>query len=301
MKKYPKMKDLEGLKGIEYLERLKADGTLDQMLEEIGNKLRSEVGSSVDGRLTYSQISKVQLILLNHFIYISDDSQYEKADFWDPTSYMDAMFAFSQNGKFKGDCDSYGYAILGILYYVFRYNKKDLYRVACGTETGEGHFVAWARSSDGYLYQVENRLQEPKSVKFMRDKGYEFWDYSPMTRVDKWFKAESFVSKEIYNTPNNLESDCAEFTVSKAISVHKSKTLVKEWFQLASGAAISTVSVVTTNPDAIASTIQANQGDLSQFIDGKFIGLFIAGLGLVGIYLRTITNKDVDHKDNYDH
>jgi len=147
---------------------------------------------------------------------------------------------------------------------------------------------------------MENRVQKPRSVKYMRDKGYEYMHYSKMTNVDRWYKADKRAAEIIYNTPSGLASDEAEFTIDKATAITKSKTLVKEWFQIASGSAITAVSVIKSNPEAIATTLSANKSDLSQFIGVEYIGLFVALLGFIGVYLRTITNKDVDNKIDYE-
>jgi hypothetical protein len=134
----------------------------------------------------------------------------------------------------------------------------------------------------------------------MRDLGYDYKHYSKMTNVDRWFVAKKRASEIIYNTPNDLASDAPEFTVDKATAITKSKTLVKEWFQVASGSAISVVSVIKNNPEAVASTLSANKADISQFVGAEYVGLFITILGFVGIYIRTITNKDIQHKIDYE-
>jgi hypothetical protein len=241
---------------------------------------------------SYKTIKTAHQFIMRFFTYTPDEDMFQKADFWDTEGLAKLLIC----GFIKDDCDGAGYPILELLYRVFLFAKKDLYRVACGTETNEGHFVAWARGSDGYLYQVENRLQEPKSVKFMRNKGYEFWDYSPMTRVDRWFKAESFVSKEIYKTPNDLASDKPKFTLSKAFRIDKSKTLIKNWASVAIG---STVTIVSQNSRDIVDTLQANESNISKFLDPSTLGIIMTILGLTGVFLRTVTNKDVDEKKEY--
>jgi hypothetical protein len=249
------------------------------------------------GLLSYDQLAKLQTYLLTKFHYVSDDWQFNEDDLWDTTVWAEAILC---DDFFDDDCDGFGYAVLGILYYVFGYSRNQLERVACRTETKEGHFVCWVPADTGVIYQMENRVKKPRSVKYMRDLGYEYWHYSKMTNVDRWFNAEKRASQIIYNTPNNLESDKAEFSIAKALRVDKSKHLVKGWFQTVAGVAISIKAMLLSSAGALASTVQMNKHELSQIIDLKYIGLFITLLGILDIYIRTVTNKDVNAKRSID-
>jgi hypothetical protein len=292
-----------GIEKIEQIKQLEREGILQPILERKGRELREYITLDPNhkGLLTYDELARLQTWLLDRFEYVSDNWQFNKDDFWDTTDWKRALVCDESlirgdNGVFQGDCNHFGYAILGILYYVFGYSKSHLERVACAAETGEGHFVTWIQASDGVVYQMENRVKKPRSVRYMRDLGYEYWYYSKMTNVANWYKADKRAAEIIYNTPTNLNSDKAEFSIKKVFKIHKSKTLVKEWFQVASGALIAAKAFILTSANDIANTLEAHKSDLGVLVDEKFIGILVALLGLLGLYIRTITDKDIDHK-----
>jgi hypothetical protein len=283
---------------------MEKDGTLQPLLEKRSKELKQIITGDPNykGLLTYDQLAKLQTWLLKRFDYQSDDYVFNKDDLWDTTAWKEALLAKDiqwhghPKGMFGSDCDSFGYAVLGILYYVFGYSKSHLERVACATETNEGHFVAWIQSKEGVVYQMENRIRKPRSVKYMRDFGYEYWHYSKMTNVSQWFDARKRASEIIYNTPSNLKSDRAEFELKKVFKIHKSKFLIKDWTQVFGGLIITVKSMLILNANEIANTLEAHKQDLSMFIDGKYIGITVMILGFVGLYLRTVTDKDLNLK-----
>jgi hypothetical protein len=289
---------------IKQIKELEKQKILQPILEDEGENLRELVTGDFkkgDRLLSYRELARLQTWLLKRFDYVSDGWQFNKNDMWDTTAWKRAMVCHiglikGDNGKFQGDCDDFGYAMLGILYYVFGYTKSQLERVACKTETGEGHFITWIQANDNVIYQMENRVRKPRSVKYMRDLGYEYWHYSKMTNVDKWFNAEKRASRIIYDTPANLESDKPEFSLAKALRIDKSKTLLKDWIQTIVGLFIGIKTAILSAPNEVADILSANKSDLTNIVSNEVLGFTIAVLGFIGIYLRTITNKDVDHK-----
>jgi len=248
------------------------------------------------GRLTYWQLQALQTWLIDKFDYVSDDYQFDEADYWDTTVWMEAILL----DRFTDDCDGFGYAVLGILYYVFNYQKKDLYRVACATETKEGHFVAWAVAAEGYTYQMENRSRYIRSVKYFKDLGYNYWYYSPMTKPNVWFDPTQKLGRLLVETPSNLAADKARFRIGKIFEVHKSKTLIKEWGSAVIGTVVSAGGFIMNHPTDLASTIQSNQHWFMQIFDAKTVGLIMIALSFSGLYLRAVTDKDVDIKRDID-
>jgi len=254
--------------------------------------IRSELHFSslaLAGTPEYSDIEKVYHYIRKRFVYVSDDYQFNKADYWDTESF-DKLLYF---GILYGDCDDFGYASLEFFYRVLNMKKKDLYRVACAAENGEGHFVSWIRSSDGYLYQVENRLpmfgDRPRTPKFMKEAGYKYWHYSDMTNTKKWYDAIPFISREIYNTPDNLAADEDVISLKTLFAVDRSKTLLKEWSQALIG--VGAVAVPT---------LQSSERYLSQLLDGRTLGIVMIALSIVGAFIRLKTYKRVEQKKGYD-
>lgn len=258
--------------------------------------LQKFFGITKSGRITYDQIKQAQTWVLKRFVYKSDDYMFNKEDFWDTEAFKKMLL----QGYLQDDCDGFGYAILGLLYRVFRVPKRDLYRVACLTETQEGHFVVQVRDVNGIVYQVENRIRIPRSVKYMKDKGYTYLNYSPMTRVDSWFSAPRHMAEEIYKTPNDLASDKAQFSITKAFRLDKSRSLINHWTTVTLGGITTAFSTFTNAGSQIVSTLQANQSNLAQFISPTNLGILMVVLGLIGVYLRTVTDKDIEMKAKYD-
>ncbi len=299
---YPDMKLLLGDSGIDYIAKLSTDGKLEPMLAPVKAQLLRKIGATSHNRLTYKQLVKLQKLMLKHFNYVSDGYQFDEDDMWDTTAWIKWMFAYAQNDKFSDDCDGFGYAVLGVLYYVFGYSKAEINRVACRTEppSSDGHFVVWVEAYDNNIYQMENRVKQPRSVKYMRDKGYEYWHYNSMVQTKEWYGAEKKASEIVYNTPNDLESDKPSFSLSKALRVDKSHSLLKEWVTVATGAITTVSSVVTHSGSDIVNTLQANQANLAQFLSPTILGMVMVVLGLLGVVLRTVTFKDIDMKRGYD-
>jgi len=245
---------------------------------------------------TYAKLKTIHSYVMSHFKYTSDMVAYNKADMWDTEVFRRILIC----GVLKDDCDGAGSAMLQLAYYVFGFKKDMIYMVACATETNEGHYVTWHQCDDGIYYQIENRVRKPRTVKYMREFGYDYWDYASLTSPMNWKKAKQKVANIIYNTPNNIASDAPEFSFRKALSVDKSKMLVKDWFGFISGTTITVVSVVKDNASELVNTLQSNQHNLSQFIDAKEVGILMVLLSVIGIYLRTVTHKDIDEKRDYD-
>jgi len=284
------------------IKQLKKEKKLDAMLAGPIDDLRKLVGEPQNGRLTYEQLSILQTWLLERFDYKSDEYIWNESDHWDTTAWMQMLLwdkKILPHHRDKGigsDCDFWGYALLGVLYYVFGYSKNDIFRVACATETNEGHFVVWVKDEIDIYYQMENRVQKPRSIKYMRDLGYEYWHYSSMKNVGKWFNAKKKVALIIYDTPNNLASDKPDFRFSNIFKINKSKTLVIGWFQFI----ISTMSAFFMNFDMIGSTLQAHRGDLSNILDPKSVSIIMIITSIMVLVTRVVTHKSIEVKKDWE-
>ena len=250
------------------------------------------------GKLSYVQMAEVMECTIPRFNYTSDDTKYNVADYWSTKTLLELLYT----GTLRDDCDGRGREFEGILYYLCNYHKKDLYEASCSAETGEGHYVCWARADDGLIYQLENRIRKPRTIKYMLELGYTYWDYRPLTKIGKWFKADNFIGKELYKytQAKRLEADTPEFTIKKALMVDKSKTLLKDWLGVISGLAIDIREALLYNSNDVINTLNANKADIAHYVPDYTIGTFIVILSMVGIYLRTVTNKDVEVKKDYD-
>ena len=254
------------------------------------------VGKPIE-ELSYAHLKWLHQYFLANFNYKTDEVNYNKDDYWNTMAYSWLIL----DGYLDDDCDG-SYALIEGMIRILLMSKDTVCRVACQAESGEGHFVSWGRIN-GIWYQVENRIKQPRTLKYMRDMGYEYWYYSTMEpkyiKKNKWLNAPQRVATIIYNTPKGLEADDSDFTIEKAIRVDKSKTLLKDW--LATGAGITTfISGLSNHGSEVVETLQANQGNMAQFLNPQYLGAFMTILGLVGIYLRTKTSKDIDLKSDYD-
>jgi len=130
--------------------------------------------------------------------------------------------------------------------------------------------------------------------------------YNPLTKNRKHYKPEEFIAKQLYLYQQaeqkgvRLEAERPKFTWSKIFRVDKSKTLIKEWFGAISGIIITTKAVVANYSNEIIDTINANKSDLSQYLPDASVGVLITVLSFVGLYLRAVTDKDVEAKRDYD-
>ncbi len=252
--------------------------------KEIGIKYGKEIlipfiGMPKKGKMTFEQLQLLSDWLHDKFVYTSDMERWGVQEKWETSTYLRILLQTTLND----DCDAMSNAVSGVLHYIFGLPKDNLWQASCRTETGEGHLVSWTRATNGVIYQLENRKRQVYTLKYYRDLGYEYWDYSSFLKPMEWDKAQEFVALEIYNTPNNLKSDKPNFRVSKAFRVDKSKTLLKNWSGIAIGGFVSVSNSIQDNP----------QGSLI------LLGVIMVALGLLGVYLRTITNKDIDIKRGY--
>jgi len=251
------------------------------------------------GRLSYDQIDVIQKFLLNRFEYIPDDEIFKVSDYWDTRSLIELLLT----GGVKGDCDNFGRPIEALFYYLCNYAKKDLYEVACEAETGEGHYVCWVRADDDLIYQVENRIYEPKTIRQMLDRGYKFWHYRPLTVHDKWFKPDKFIANELYKYTQvpNLEAEKPKFSWRKALRIDKSKTLLTNWLGMLGAIGAGIFNMIANGGNEIVTTLNANKEDIGYYIPEHTVGVIATAIFMLNIYLRTVTNKDVEDKKDYDH
>ena len=291
---------------VDFYARKLTQQELDMIPEAIDN-FKKVVGYLDGQEIDYELLDRLQKLNLKHFKYIGDDEEWNKADFWDTEAWKKFVLAVYLGRKYTNDCDQYSYAILGVCYYIFDIDKKDLHRVSCGTEPegkGEGHFVSWIRTTSGVLYQLENRIRQPRSIPYMFDYGYRYWHYSTMEpkyiKKDKWLNAKQKVIHIMYETPSALKSDKSSFSFAKAFRIDKSHSLLKEWLSVATGVVTSLIGVITTSGKEVVDTLQANQGNLAQFLAPEYLGALMVVLGLIGVYLRTVTHRDINKKVNYD-
>jgi len=271
--------------GTEYIKRLKAQNLLGITLHPAIKELRDRV-NNIEGnsRLYYLQLELIQNYVLSKFNYIGDDKQFKLGDYWDTTAWMKCLLA--EEDGWYGDCDEFGYAVLGILYHVFGYKSTDIFRSSCAAETGEPHFVAWAISEEGVYYQMENRIKRPRTVRYMRDLGYEYWLFSSMLNTKKWNKAPNKVKDIIYNTPPNLESEKPRVTLRALTAVDTSKTQVNNWIQIVGGLTTAIVSLATTVESVSQTTM-------------LIAGIVLSVFGAIGLYLRAVTYEEVERKKGY--
>jgi len=217
-----------------------------KLLNEKILELRNLWDVTLGANPTYDQLAAVQKWALSHFDYTPDGYQFNKEDMWDPLAFEKMLLV----DKLKDDCDGFGYAILGIMYHVFGMKKQDIYRVSCATETNEGHFVAWVRSKSGIVYQLENRVRKPRTIKYMRELGYEYWHYSPMTNVGQWFNAKKKAAEFVYDTPIKAAGNEPELNVGTMIkATPKSKTLMFGWLDKLITTSIGTLGALATQAD----------------------------------------------------
>ena len=264
-----------------------------------------ETGVQVSrGTIHYSHLVWWLKYVLQRFEYTSDEIRFNTDDYWDTRIFNILML----DDATYDDCDGAGHILIEGLIRIFFMDLSNVFRVACGAETGEPHFVAWAIADDGVYYQIENRMvmfnNEPRSVKFMKEFGYNFWYYSSMSKEDigpnKWYAAKQKVMNIMYETPLNLASDRPRFSVLKALRVDKSKDLLLKWGTGIFAGISTAFSFVHDNAIVVASTVQAHKTDLGNLFDIKTVSIVMLVTSLTGIYIRTITHKDVDEKRTYD-
>jgi len=255
---------------------------------------------STKGTINYIHLQWWLAYVLRRFNYTTDTIKFSKDDFWDTAVFN----VFMLDDAVYDDCDGAGYCLIEGLIRIFAMYKNNVYRVACAAETGEGHFVAWAKATDGVTYQVENRVRKPRSLRYMHDLGYEYWYYSSMAKAEisknKWHNADNKVAKLIYNTPSNLAADKPEFAFSKILRVDKSKDLALKWGQALFAGVTATYAFVRDNVNEVVMTVQASKGDLANILDVKTVSIVMFVTSMIGLYIRAVTNKDVDMKKDYD-
>jgi predicted transglutaminase-like cysteine proteinase len=262
-----------------------------KLIEEKIKEVREELNISYPMKNpSYEVIEKIYRYVIDRFHYVSDDYNFGKVDFWNTLAFEWLML----DDQLFDDCDGCGMSMLEFAVKVVGVDKSNLKAVACQAESGEGHFVGLIKADDGVWYQVENRLpmfgDKPRSVKYMRDIGYEYWHIMSLNdRKKKWVKAREFISGAIYDTPDNLEADVEEITFKSATAIHKSKTLLKEW----GNALIGTSAILVP-------TIQSEEKHLSQFLDTQTLGVIMVILSAVGVVIRLRTYKRVSAKKDYD-
>jgi len=242
-------------------------------------EIRSELGIT-KGQVTLANIAKILTWYLKSFNYQSDAVTFGKEDFWNTLAFE----WFLLDGILWDDCDS-GYVLIAAIILIIGISDRTrVCRVSCRTETGEGHFVVWVKSDSNIWYQVENRIRVPRTVKYMRDMGYQYWHYSTMApkdiKTNKWYSAEARAAKIIYETPAGLEADevIEDMTTEEVISaIPKSRTM-----QFGTGVGATTIS-----GSVIALASQA---------DWKIVAMFLlAGLAIAGgiFYFRLVTVKPI--------
>ena len=244
--------------------------------------VRKELGFTIGDPITYELLAKVVLWVNSRVNYLNDLDNYGKPDFWNTLAFNWLML----DDYLDDDCDGSGYVYIAFCLYVLKMNVRNVYRVACKAETGEGHFVTWARASNNIIYQIENRMNVPRTLRYMHDLGYRYMQYSDMSpnniKKDKLFNAENFVMKEIYKTPLSAQGNEPDVPVTSMVkATAKSKTLSFGVFDKA-----------LTTGGAILATL-ASQADWKVV---ALIGAYgILSLGIV-YYIRSVTYEPLEFK-----
>jgi predicted transglutaminase-like cysteine proteinase len=245
-------------------------------------EIRKELGYEVGDDITYELLDKVLKYVNARITYEYDSENYGKTDFWNTQAFR----WFVVDGYLLDDCDGSGYVFIGMALHVLKIHPKHVFRVSCATETNEGHFVCWVRASNGILYQIENRLRQPRTLRYMHDFGYKYWQYSDMSpaniRKDRWYNAENKVMKEIYKTPISAPGNEPTGSLATAIkNTAKSKTLTFGIF------------------DKLLTTVGGVLGTLATVNDWKVAGLVVL-YGLISLvvvyYIRSITYEPLEFK-----
>ena len=243
-------------------------------------QLRQEFGFKVGDPLTYEMLNKGHKWVYKRLRYGSDSKVYGKDDHWNTMAFYWMLL----DDYLDDDCDGEGYVHIGMLLLIFKVNSLNVCRVACQTEGGEGHFVAWVKADDGIWYQTENRIQNMMTVKAMRERGYEYWHYSTMAPRDikpgKWYDAGKKAREIASDTPLNgvaTEAEEPNMTVGEIINkIPHSRQLQYGTGYGAAGAA--------------AAVSLASQSDWKVV---AIFGFFIA-VGVFGFfYTRYITTKSL--------
>ena len=252
----------------------------------------------LSGNLGYKEIAEIMTASINRFNYTTDEENYQVLDYWSTKTLIELL----ATGTLRDDCDGRGREFEGIFFYLCNVQKKDLYEAACRAENGEGHYVCWIRSKDNLLYQVENRISRPRTIQYMLDLGYQYWDYRPLTQVGKWFKPEVFIGKELYKytQADTLEADRPEFSFEKAAMLNKSKTLIKEWFGAVSGGFLVIKGIAVDYSNEVTDILNSNKEAIGHYVSLELVGSVVVVWSLLGIYLRVVTNKDIGRKRSYD-
>jgi hypothetical protein len=255
------------------------------IIEQRLSQMRQEMGIEY-GVASYRNLQKILDWYHANFHYQSDAITFGKDDFWNTMAFS----WYILDGTLWDDCDS-GYALIEAIERIIGLDsnteRKRIRRVSCKTETGEGHFVVWVKADDDIWYQVENRIRIVRTVKYMRDFGYQFWHYSNMSaehiNTNKWFDAEKEAARICYETPSGLASDkkMEDMTTEEVISaVPESRTLQ---FGTGVGGTTLTGAVIAL----------ANQADWKIVLMFLVAGLIVAG----GIfYFRLITIHPVKYR-----
>jgi hypothetical protein len=245
-------------------------------------EIRKELGYEVGDPITYDLLDKVLKYVNSRITYAYDSVTFGKSDLWNTQAFR----WFVVDGHLLDDCDGSGYVFIGMALHVLQMPPENVFRVSCATETNEGHFVCWVKASSGVIYQLENRIRKPRTLRYMHDFGYKYWHYSNMSpntiRKDIWYKAENRVMKEIYKTPIDAlgnEPDGSMLTAVRA--TNKSKTLSFGLF------------------DKLLTTAGGVIGTIATVNDWKVAGMIILygviSLGVV-YYIRSVTYEPLEYK-----
>jgi predicted transglutaminase-like cysteine proteinase len=253
--------------------------TVDKLLPE----LRTHLKLKKSGSMTLADLKRIHAWVWSIFEYKGDEYTFDKSDYWDINVFDRMVLAWSKGKKVPDDCDGFGYAVIEAIYRLLGVVKTRIKAVACGTETGEGHFVAWARLDNGEWYQTENRTVTPMPIKHFIDLGYDYWYVQPLDKIGQWHKV----------TDKDLKGVGAlaapEVTLDNYTAVGKSKMILQGWITKVAG--IGTI---------VASQIPAWKDDLQAMLSPELVGGLMVASGVISIILRVKTIKPVDKKKGYD-
>jgi len=278
-------------------------------------EVRVEIGFNIGDPITYDLIATVQTWILSRFNYRSDIRTFNKQDFFNTQAFEWLML----DDYLDDDCDGMGYALIEFFIRVLSMPRHLVHRVACTTETLEGHFVCWVISVDSIYYQVENRVMYPRTLRYMRDVvGYTYMAWSTMSRedikIDRWYEPAQKVQDIIDATPKGLSADLIAYTlegrgkdeVIDNLTLEEAKAGKLSSLKAGAVDMLDSVKYVDKSKTLITSVTQLIAG-MGIFIGSMkensetiaiVAGLVIIGYGVIHWYLRGVTTKSLKAKDD---
>lgn len=132
--------------------------------------------------MSYRMISEAFHNVRRSFIWLSDQDNFGKRDFW-----QDFHQHVGIGLQFQGDCDDFALTVLvhGIEQYGFDPHKCQVARVATEAAPAAADIDHAIAIYDGYA--LDNRQRKPIRVEDLA-RVYRFYDYSPLPLTGTWFR-----------------------------------------------------------------------------------------------------------------